>query len=253
MDTLPPNITLGEWIPMWLTSYKLGTMRQKSYHQLELLKNLIPNDIKCMKLAEILPMHLQAFYNEFALGASKSYADKMRTMIGALFTEAVENGLCERNPTKRVKMPHVTEKPRKAYSIEEFKIILDYALGYSNVKIATAIIVLLFTGLRRGELLGLAWDDLSNDTLTVRRAVYVEDNKACVKENEAKTPASLRTVPILPEVSHRIHTLPRHGRFIFGTKNDTLTHPRNFSRDYEKFFEHLRESESSVRYLSPHS
>lgn len=253
MDGMPPDMTLGEWIPEWLKSYKLGTIRQTSYHQLELLERHIPDELKSMKLSDIKPMQLQPFYNEFAATASKSYMDKMRSMINSLFTEAVENGLCDKNPARRLKVPHVEEQPREAFTDDEVKLILGYAMSYSNVRIATAISLLLLSGLRRGEVLGLAWDDLAKDALTVRRAVYVEHNKPCVKENVAKTSSSLRTVPMLPEVSYRLHKLPKHGRYIFGTRNGTLMHPRNFSRDYDTFFKHLRESEPDVRYLSPHS
>ncbi len=252
MDTLPANLTLGEWIPLWLKYYKAGTMKQGSYHQLELLERRIPDSLKSVSMSEILPMQLQAFYNEFAKTASKSYMDKMRVMINALFREAVENGICEKNPTLHLKVPYVREKVRKSFTLEEVSIILEYAMCYSNARIGTAVITLLLTGLRRGELLGLRWDDLSNDTLTIRRAVYGENGKPCVTENVAKTAGSLRTVPIVPELSYRLHALPRNGMYIFGTKNGTLMYPRNFSRDYQTFFRHLREDCPSVRFLSPH-
>ena len=252
MDTLPASLTLGEWIPLWLKCYKAGTMKQGSYHQLELLERRIPDFLKAIPLGEVLPMHIQAFYNEFAKTASKSYMDKMRVMVNALFREAVENGICDRNSTLHLKVPHVLEKVRESFTFEEVSTILEYAMCYSNVRIGTAIIALLLTGLRRGELLGLRWDDLSNDTLTINRSVYVVNGKPCVTENVAKTAGSLRTVPIVPELSYRLHALPHNGMYIFGTKNGTLMYPRNFSRDYQTFFQHLREDCPSVRSLSPH-
>ena len=74
-------MTLNEWIPQWMESYKLGTIKETSYHQLELLWRLIPDNLLKKDLADILPMHLQAFFNRFARSASKSYMDKMRVMI----------------------------------------------------------------------------------------------------------------------------------------------------------------------------
>lgn len=249
MDFLPENITLGQWIPLWMTSYKQGTIKGTSYHQLELLARLIPDDLKWMPIADIRPMQIQAFYNSFGLTASKSYMDKMRVMVNALFLEAVENGLCDKNPTRRLK----AEKPREAYSLEEVKLILNYAMSCDNSRIATAVMLLLLTGLRRGELLGLYWEDISNHTLTVNRSVFLEDCSPSVIEHRAKTAASLRTIPLLPELEYRIHTLPKHGPFIFSTRTGTIWHPRNFSRDYDRFFARLREAEPSVRCLSPHS
>lgn len=237
-----PLMTLGNWIPLWLTAYKKGTMRDSSFHQLELLERLIPEDIKRQPLTEIRP----------AETASKSYMDKMRVMINALFVEAVENDFCSKNPMRKVKIPHVVERQREAFSMNDVRIILQYAMGYNSRRTAVAVMTLLLTGLRRGELLGLKWTDLTVNTLTVNRAVYIKNGRPYVQEHQAKTASSLRTVPLVPELSHMIHTIPRYGEFIFGTRSGTLMHPRNFSRDYDCFFKHLREDEPDVKRLSPH-
>ncbi len=253
MDYIPDNLTLGQWIPLWMTAYKQGTIKGTSYHQLELLARLIPEELKKMPLTDIRPMQIQAFYNHFGLTASKSYMDKMRVMVNALFLEAVENGLCDKNPTRRLKAPRVPERPREAYTMDEVKLILNYAMSCDNSRIATAVMLLLLTGLRRGELLGLRWGDISNHTLTVNRSVFLENCIPTVIEHQAKTAASLRTIPLLPELEYRIQALPQYGPFIFSTRTGTLWHPRNFSRDYDRFFQRLREVEPSVRRLSPHS
>ena len=46
--------------------------------------------------------------------------------------------------------------------------------------------------------------------------------------------------------------LPHTGEYLFSTKNGTILHPRNFTRDFDTFFRRLREVEPSVRHLSPH-
>ena len=253
MEYIPENITLGQWIPLWMDSYKRGTIKCTSYHQLELLARLIPSELKDAPLNDIRPMQIQAFYNSFGLTASKSYMDKMRVMVNSLFREAVENGLCDKNPTQRLKAPRITEKPREAYTAEEVKLILTYAMSCDNSRIATAVMLLLLTGLRRGELLGLQWEDISDHTLTVNRSVFLENCMPTVIEHQAKTAASLRTIPLLPELEYRLQTLPKRGLFIFSTRTGTLWHPRNFSRDYSRFFLRLHEAEPSVRCLPPHS
>ena len=245
-------MTLREWIPQWLEAYKFGTIKERSYHQLELLVKHFPDDLLDAELDAVKPMHLQSFVNRFSQDASKSYMDKMRVLIHALFADAVENGFCTKDPSTRLTIPQIIEKPRESFTSEEVKRIVDFAMDYPHRRIAVAILVLLFTGIRRGELLGLKWDDLTDHTLSIRRGVYQERGTACVEDYIAKTSKSLRTVPLMPELAHQIATLPRTGQFVFGTSSGTIWHPRNFSRDYGKFVDKLRDLYPSVRKLSIH-
>ena len=73
----------------------------------------------------------------------------------------------------------------------------------------------------------------------------------CAK-HVAKTSGSLRTIPLLPELAYRLYALPKTGPYVFGTKNGTLMSPRNFSRDYVRFFRMMQEAEPDVPLLSPH-
>ena len=243
---------LGEWIPVWLRCYKYGTMKQSSYHQLENLIKHIPSSLMEQEMDNILPMDLQAFVNSFATYASKSYMDKMRVLIHAVWATALDNQKCTTNPSKAVRFPVIPEKPRESFSSEDAKTILTYALQYDNRMVGVAVMTLLLTGIRRGELLGLKWSDLSNTTLSINRGVYLENGHPCVREYVAKTPTSIRVVPLLPELAYYLSSLPRTCEFIFCTKNRTIISPRNFSRSYTTFFRHLSEDCCCAAYLSPH-
>lgn len=243
---------LGEWIPVWLRCYKYGTMKQSSYHQLENLIKHIPSSLMEQEMDNILPMDLQAFVNSFATYASKSYMDKMRVLIHAVWATALDNQKCTTNPSKAVRFPGIPEKPRESFSSEDAKTILTYALQYDNRMVGVAVMTLLLTGIRRGELLGLKWSDLSNTTLSINRGVYLENGHPCVREYVAKTPTSIRVVPLLPELAYYLSSLPRTCEFIFCTKNRTIISPRNFSRSYTTFFRHLSEDCCCAAYLSPH-
>lgn len=245
-------MTLREWIPQWLHSYKHGTIKEHSYQQLEILVKHIPDSLLDTELDEIKPMHLQEFVNQFSQGVSKSYMDKMRVLLHSVFGYAVENDLCTKDPSIRLKIPQIIERPRESFTPEEAKQIVNFALDYKRRRMGVAVLVLLLTGIRRGELLGLKWEDLTDTTLTINRGVYQEHGKACVEDYVVKTPQSLRPVPLIPELAHQISTLPRVGPFIFSASNGNIWHPRNFARDYKKFFQALQDVYPGVRNLTTH-
>lgn len=142
-------MTLGQWIPQYLRSYKLNTIRPDSYYTLELVVSKIPDSLRAMELCDIKPMHLQQFVNEFGLTASKSYMDKMHVMLKSLFQAAQENDLCEKNPALRLKCPRIKEKPRETFTWEEVRKILAFAVTYEPQRNALCIMTMLLTGLRR--------------------------------------------------------------------------------------------------------
>lgn len=245
-------MTLREWITKWLQAYKLGTIKERSYHQLELLAKKFPDELLDMELAEIKPMHLQSFINVFSVDASKSYMDKMRVMLHGLFSAAVDNDFITRDPSRKLRIPYVIEKPRDSFKAAETQKIVTFAMQYRYRRVAVAVLVLLFTGMRRGELLGLKWNDITDNTISIRRGVYQVKGKAMVDDGMVKTSKSLRDLPLVPEIIYLLRSLPRCSEFIFGTSKGTLWHPRNFSRDYNKFFKALRNEYPEVRELSPH-
>ena len=77
-------MTLGQWIPEYMTAYKLNTIRPDSYYTLGLVAGKIPQELKDLELSAILPMHLQRFVNDFGLTASKSYMDKLHVLLNAV-------------------------------------------------------------------------------------------------------------------------------------------------------------------------
>ena len=98
-------MTLGAWIPQYLKAYKEGVVRPDTLYTLHLVASKIPEELQAMEMDDIRPMHLQSFINKFAQTYSKSYLDKMHVMLYALFTTAIDNEFCRKNPAARVRCP----------------------------------------------------------------------------------------------------------------------------------------------------
>lgn len=107
--------------------------------------------------------------------------------------------------------------------------------------------VLIATGLRRGELLGLRWADFneSASTLTITGKVVRVTGKGLIRDDETKTAAGLRTVALpkfaVTALQHR-RSLPyfgQHPEIVFPSTAGTWRDPSNFGRDWRRVREEL--------------
>ena len=105
------------------------------------------------------------------------------------------------------------------------------------------VILMLYAGLRRGEALGLRWQDvdLSSGVLHIRHALRVGMDHNSLELAGPKTRTSERDVAILPIVRTVLCQLPHDGEFVFAPFRTASA----FKYQFDSFVEHMR------RYLGP--
>ena len=99
-----------------------------------------------------------------------------------------------------------------------------------------AIVFLLETGLRRGELLGLMWSDIDMEraTLHVQRSVSPENGRPAVRPPKWN---SYRTIPLMPDTLALIQRQPKRSLYVFpAPRGDGFEEPNHFSRRVYHFF-----------------
>lgn len=121
-------------------------------------------------------------------------------LISSMLSDAVEWGILESNPCSRTKPPKTTKKNPKY--LDEFQAEkLLTLIEKESIPHQTMIRLLLFTGMRRGELLGLEWKDVDYNKRIIsicRTSQYTKDKG--IYTDETKNETSIRTIKIPPIV-----------------------------------------------------
>lgn len=145
--------------------------------------------------------------------------------MGEIFKDAVEDGLIKKDPTasRRIAIPSDKSCAREALPLDQFKEIIA-SLNRLQPNDRCLLVLLLFTGMRRGEVLGLHWEDIDIEAnlIHVRRNVtHAGGNKPVI--GSTKTKSGTRDIPLDPFVVEILQPLQKTGFIIGGGQPVTMT------------------------------
>ena len=203
------------------------------------------------KISKGLDIPLQKAFEPINTGkplAAKTVLHHHR-LISSMLSTAVEWGILFSNPCDRTKPPKVERKEPKYLDEIQAATLLDL-LETEDTEYKTIIRLLLFTGLRRGELLGLEWSDIDFDTCTLtvcRSSLYLPDKG--IFEDETKNATSNRVIKLSQTAvadmkAYKVYQLEQRLKMgdrwqnspkIFTTAEGKPLHPDTLSRWFSKF------------------
>ena len=187
------HMTVRDYAEQWLPNYKVG-VQKGTYRQYESILKRLCDSIGNYYLSSVTPDDAVRVWASFA-GMSKSMITKAGQLFRALFDAAKESGYTRNNPFRSmvVKAPKGTAASHRAITPEERKLIETVPH-----RMQKAAMIMLYAGLRRGELLALEYDDISDDMITVDEAVSFDGASPRIKG--PKTESSVRKVPLLAPI-----------------------------------------------------
>ena len=99
---------------------------------------------------------------------SESEIRRIHIKLKQIMEDAVDNDLVGKNPCRGVKLPKQNVEARKALSADEAARLLAVLLEEKPSSFITCTMLLLLCGLRKGEALGLSWEDYDPEARTLR-------------------------------------------------------------------------------------
>lgn len=197
---VPKRMTVEQFLNLWLRDYAKRKMRASSYSIRELLvqKRIVPA-IGNIELEKLNPVDINKFYGKLQdENLSSSYIHSIHSLLRSALKKAIQWQITNRNIMSGVEPPRLEKTKIQTWTIEDIQTFLD--ASRENV-CHIGFVLAAFTGMRRGEVLGLRWGDvdLENKKLTVAQSVYWIPGEGVIFQ-EPKTENSVRQIALSENV-----------------------------------------------------
>ena len=201
------DMTFGAWLDRWYQRECKPQIRPKTQADYEnrIYQHIIP-ELGSIPLAKLTAADFQQFYNrlkeggrflrvdQYGPGLSDRMVKSCHVTCRMALDQAVAQGLILKNPALSCKAPVTHPKEMQVLTGEEIQRLLIQAKEDGCFEL---LLLELTTGLRRGEILALRWDDLDFRTGTLRVERQVQRIQGKLAVSQPKTRASCRSI-LLP-------------------------------------------------------
>ncbi|MDA3847281.1 MAG: tyrosine-type recombinase/integrase [Vallitaleaceae bacterium] len=213
LQVVDKTMTINDVYERW-TELKRGLKHNTFQNYKYMYTQFVEPDFGQSRIHDLKRSDVRAFYNYLAdeRGLKTSTIDCVHTVLHQVLELAVEDDYMRYNPSdnalKELKKAHNNDgQKRKALTIKEQELFVEFLKkpGQYN-RWYPIFVVLLWTGMRVGEITGLRWCDinLEEGSISVNHTlVYYQkgDKKGCgFAVNSPKTKAGRRTIPMMPIV-----------------------------------------------------
>lgn len=198
----PCKMTVGEWLDTWVKEY-LGSVKpltERNYS--EQVKKYLKPAFGATKLEALSTQMIQHFYNSLSNRSTANLSPKtIRNIHGILhkaLQQAVANKYIRENPSTACVLQKVKKPEIRPFEPEEIALMLQESAQDDFCNLFT---VALFTGMRQGELLGLAWEciDFRKGTIKVKQQLQYKDGTYFLTTPKSGKPRTILPAPMVME------------------------------------------------------
>lgn len=205
---IPKDMTVDSWFDYWITNIvgdlapnTLRNYRERYQHNIQPI-------LGGMLLADVKPMHCKLVLNKMDEDYAGSTIRQTFIAMGTMFKSALMNDMIAKHPMNGVRYtkPIRAVNDIKFLTIDEQRRFLEAARRSHNY---FQYALILETGLRTGELIGLTWDaiDWKKHTLTVNKTLEYRHKQGHWRAGPPKTVQSYRTIPLTDRAYEILQTI----------------------------------------------
>ena len=194
---IPSDMTVDDWFIYWITNIvgDLAPNTRRNYK--ERYEHNIQPVIGRIKLSDVKPLHCKMVLNTMDMDYAGSTIRQAYITMGTMLKSALMNDLIAKHPMNGVRYT----KPVRAASDIKFLTVAEQEKFLETAKRSHnyyQYALILETGLRTGEMIGLTWDaiDWENKTLTVNKTLEYRHDRGYWRAGPPKTQQSYRTIPL---------------------------------------------------------
>ena len=207
------KLTVGAWLDRWLVAHDVRETTRRGY--VDLMRQHVVPRIGTTRLVDLRPGHLTAMYLAIGEDSRKPVPEgerkrrpvgpatvaKVHAVLRSALSDAHKDGYVPRNVATLARVPKVPHREQQTWTPEQIR---TFTTATSEDRLSALWLLLFRTGLRRGEALGLRWEDVELDAgggfgqATITQQVTVVGNR--IVRGEPKTQAGRRTIALDPVV-----------------------------------------------------
>lgn len=164
---------------------------------------------------------LQSYYNDKLSGSqdrkplSRRTVEYIRTIIGSSLQQAYKNDLIVKNVNDATVLPKKEQFEIEPLTVSELNEVIEAAKG---TKMYALIVTEIYTGMRRGEILGLRWADVDFNN----NCIHVRKSLCRVQNNEPDSKRKIDYILMTPKTKKSVRDIPMSGELIKVLKQHRL-------------------------------